>query len=207
MRDFSRLAVVSNFSWLGLSVLAVTAMAAPAGAEASRWHPGFYLNGLSQITRVSIVFDDGSGPALYLGGDMLSADDVLVSYLARWDGSRMSAVGGGLNGPVSALAVFDDGGGPALYVGGEFTVAGGLPASFVAKWDGAVWSAVGAGGPAGFVYDLRVWDDGNGPALYAAGDFGDGGALTANGIAKWNGSTAFGSSAWACGVARWAPIR
>lgn len=61
MRDFSRLAVVSALSWLGLSVWAEPA---PAGAAASRWQPGFHLNGLSQVTRVSIVFDDGSGPAL-----------------------------------------------------------------------------------------------------------------------------------------------
>lgn len=72
------------------------------------------------------VFDDGSGPALYVGGSFLHFNDMSFSNIARWDGASWSAVGDdGVNDEVRSLAVYDDGlgGGPALYVGGRFIVA------------------------------------------------------------------------------------
>jgi hypothetical protein len=39
------------------------------------------------------------------------------------------------------------------------------------------------------VYALTVFDDGNGPALYAGGDFTTAGGVAANRIAKWDGSS------------------
>ena len=66
-------------------------------------------------------------------------------YIARWDGTDWSDVGGGMDSHVHAFAVFDDGSGagPVLYAGGHFTVAGGLAASNIARWDGTAWSPVG----------------------------------------------------------------
>ena len=73
------------------------------------------------------VFDDGSGPALYAGGDFTTAGGVAANHIAKWDGASWSALGSGMNGSTSyALAVFDDGSGPALYAGGAFTTAGGV---------------------------------------------------------------------------------
>jgi hypothetical protein len=154
------------------------------------------------LTTVSdlIVFDDGSGsgPALYAGGDFITAGGVVVNGVAKWEGSSWAALGTGLDATgvgvvpsVNAMAVFDDGSGsgPALYVGGRFTSAGGLQASRIAKWDGASWSAVG-GGMNGNVLALTVFDDGTGgPGLYAAGGFTDAGGMPANRIAKWDGSS------------------
>ena len=39
------------------------------------------------------------------------------------------------------------------------------------KWDGANWTVLEPGSPSGEVRALAVYDDGNGPALYAGGYF------------------------------------
>lgn len=67
------------------------------------------------------VFDDGGGPALYVGGWFTTAGGEPANRIAKWDGSIWSALGAGVGGgAVYALTAFDDGSGPALYVGGEF---------------------------------------------------------------------------------------
>jgi len=134
------------------------------------------------------VFDDGSGPALYVGGYFSGAGGIAGNYIAKWNGTSWSPVGSGMNSPVHALTVLDDGSGPALYAGGEFTMAGGVAASFVAKWNGSSWSQLGSG-MNNFVYGLTVFDDGSGPALVAGGRFTTAGGLGANDIAKWDGSS------------------
>src|SRR6185503_1142814 len=83
------------------------------------------------------VFDDGSGPALYVGGNFSTAGGVAANCIAKWDGSSWAALGSGVNSYVDALTVFDDGSGPALYAGGGFLSAGGVAANCIAKWDGS----------------------------------------------------------------------
>jgi len=138
------------------------------------------------------VFDDGSGsgPALYAGGLFTSAGGVAANRVAKWDGVQWSPLGGGTNAPVWALTVFDDGSGsgPALYAGGSFTSAGGVAANRVAKWDGVEWSPLGNGLGSFEVLALTVFDDGNGPALYAGGTFSTAGEVEASRIAKWDGT-------------------
>jgi hypothetical protein len=115
------------------------------------WHPvggGTTPNTAAPIYDM-VVFDDGSGPALYIGGEFTSAGGVSVDNIARWDGTTWSDVGGGVTGgedaAVRIFKVWDDGSGPALYVGGRFTDAGGVSVANIAKWDGTNWSAVGGG--------------------------------------------------------------
>ena len=107
-------------------------------------------NGTNGIPLDMVVFDDGTGPALYMGGTFSVAGSILANRIARWDGTHWSAVGSGLiGGSVSALGVFDDGtgGGPALYAGGSFTSAGGLPSTDkIASWNGINWSKLGPQG-------------------------------------------------------------
>jgi hypothetical protein len=91
------------------------------------------------------VFDDGTGPALYVGGAFELAGGIVANNVAKWDGSKWSDVGGGTSSSVSSLAVFDDGSGPTLYAGGGFDKAGGVSVSMIAKWDGSAWSALGSG--------------------------------------------------------------
>ncbi len=85
------------------------------------------------------VFDDGTGPALYVGGRLTTAGGVSTNGIAKWDGASWSSLGSGIGGlgiqtNVRALTVFDEGTGPALYAGGDFTVAGGVSANFIAMW-------------------------------------------------------------------------
>jgi hypothetical protein len=56
-----------------------------------------------------IVFDDGTGPALYAGGAFTTAGGVSANRIAKWNGSTStwSALGGGIwNSAVFSLAVF-----------------------------------------------------------------------------------------------------
>ena len=150
--------------------------------------------GTKARVRALAVYDDGSGAALFVGGEstMTEAGGVVVNRIAKWDGFVWSALGEGVSGgsgiQVSALAVYDDGSGDALYAAGQFTTAGTVAASNIAKWDGNAWSPLGSG-VNNRVSALTVFDDGSGAALYAAGQFSVAGGVPTNSrVAKWNGS-------------------
>jgi hypothetical protein len=139
------------------------------------------------------VFDDGSGSALYVGGEFMMAGPIQTHGIARWNGTSWSAVGGGVGQSsepsILAMTVFDDGTGPALYVAGYFTQIGGVPAHHVAKWNGTSWSALGSGVGDNGALALAVFDDGTGPALYVGGEFTTAGGISANNIARWSGTS------------------
>ena len=145
-------------------------------------------SGTNNSVHALAAHDDGSGMALYVGGDFTTAGGAVANKLAKWDGASWSALGSGMDKQVLALAVHDDGGGPALFAGGAFTTAGGAVANRIAKWDGTSWSALGSG-TSGKVQALAVYDDGAGPALYAGGIFTTAGGVAVNRIAKWDGTS------------------
>ena len=146
--------------------------------------------GLFTVVWALQVFDDGTGPALYAGGEFTDAGDVAANHIAKWDGTQWSPLGNGVGGvsqpDIYALTMFNDGTGPALYVGGRFTTAGDVTANRMAKWDGVQWLPL-ASGMNGSVSVLTRFDDGTGSALYAGGTFTTAGDLTANRMAKWDG--------------------
>ncbi len=168
--------------------------------DGTQWHPvggGITSTSTSMVVYTMVSFDDGSGPALYVGGNFSSVGPSPgipgTIGIARWDGTAWSSVGGGLsNGDVRALAVFDDGTGPALYVGGTFTSAGGQTLNRIARWDGAQWTPLLVGANNGVnaaVYGLAVSNDDGAPSLYAVGEFtstGVGGTSILR-VGKWNG--------------------
>src|SRR5262245_41941522 len=159
--------------------------------DGTRWSAlGSVVSSIYGFALVSAltVYDDGSGPALYAGGNFTEVAGVAASVVAKWDGTRWSALGSGMYDGVSALTVYDDGSGPALYAGGGFTTAGGVMANRIAKWDGSSWSALGTGMNSS-VAVLTVYDDGSGPALYAGAVFPTAGLLDAHPIAKWDGTS------------------
>ncbi len=133
-------------------------------------------------------FNDGTGNALYAGGEFTTIDGVAAPWIARWDGASWSPLGSDLDGRVRELFVWNDGSGSALYVGGDFDTAGGLPAPGIARWDGAAWTALDVGLP-GSVFALEHYNDGGGDALYAAGTFGAFYGAAHEKVAKWNGTT------------------
>ena len=162
--------------------------------DGEAWHDvGAGADGTIPV-RALATFDDGrgGGPALYAGGTFHTMDGVPADGVARWDGTSWTSAA---NGPqtitINCFAVFDDGlgGGPALYAGGSFGAIDGVPAASIARWNGVAWSPLAGGGATGKIINaLAVFDDGSGPALYAAGDFLSIGGVTAGHIAKWNGT-------------------
>jgi trimeric autotransporter adhesin len=169
------------------------------------WSPlGDGIGGISPSVLSLAVFDDGTGPALYVGGNFShTGDQQEVNHIAKWDGSSWSPLGEqfheGFQGTsVRALTVFDDGTGPALYAGGRFLrqmLMFDTPLNAIAKWnpDTLLWSPLGSGMdwitfPR--VHALTVFDDGagTGPALYAGGRFNTAGGVPANFIAEWDGN-------------------
>jgi hypothetical protein len=142
------------------------------------------------------VYDDGRGPALYVGGSFTWAGGERALNIARWDGTQWDPVGNGLDSSVDILCVFDeDGPGPkrpALFAGGTFGSPGQSPIR-IGRWDGSEWSSVGGWDKAGGVRAMTVWDaDGAGPerpSLYVGGLFSrlpDG--TVCNKIARWDGA-------------------
>lgn len=189
------------------TIMCVTAMVALGcsgeawgGGCSPEWSSRFGGAGVNGSITDSIVYDDGTGPALYVGGDFASIAGISASRVARWDGNRWTPLGTGVNDVIFAVTVFDpDGLGgapPTLVVGGWFTTAGGISAKHVAKWNGSQWSPLGSGmaNPGGVfpkVEALSVLDeDGAGPAparLFAGGWFTIAGGIQANRIARWDG--------------------
>ncbi len=134
------------------------------------------------------VFDDGSGPALHVGGTFSMADGLDANNLAKWSGSSWSRIGVGLSDSVYAVTVFDDGNGKRLIAGGDFAFANGADSKWIAQWDGLAWTQLGSGLNGG-VRALRVHDDGSGQELFVGGDFTMAGGASARHIAKWDGAT------------------
>jgi len=136
------------------------------------------------------VFDDGSGPKLWAGGNFSVAGGSPAPYLAAWDGASWSVPPGGApDGEVFALAVHDDGSGAGarLYAGGRFTQVGGVQTGFAARFDGAGWVGLD-GGPDDEVYALASFDDGSrsGPSLFVGGRFDHAGPVESGHVARWS---------------------
>ncbi len=158
----------------GLFTLAGGAPAAGVARwNGERWQPlgagvdGGPGGGPGNVTAL-VVHDDGTGPALYVGGEFLSAGGAAAPGVARWDGAGWSAVGAGLDGPVRALAVWDGGAGPRLVAGGRFVVEGERTPCSVALLVGDRWWAL-RGTELDPVFGLTVFDGGAGAELFAVG--------------------------------------
>ena len=194
---------ITSYDFGGGAALYVTGNFTQAGGQAAtslaRWDGTGWSalgGGLSQSNffgvngHTVLGFDDGTGPALYVGGAFDRAGGQPVSNFARWNGSAWQDIGGSAL-VVLATAVLDDGTGPALYAGGGFQSFGGVDANRVARWDGAAWSGLGSG-LNGAVWSLMGYDDGDGPALLTGGDFATAGGSPASRIARWSCAAAGG---------------
>lgn len=133
----------------------------------------------------ALVFDNANN--LYAGGLFTTAGGNPANRIAKWNGSSWSALGSGVGiFGVYALLVNNNN----LFVGGDFETAGGITVNNIAKWDinTNTWSALAPAitGSNGIIFDLAI-DEGNN--LYACGAFTTIGGISANYIAKWNGSS------------------
>ena len=137
------------------------------------WHSMDFFSPGTDSTVYALAVDEAGD--LYAGGAFSEAGGAQADYIAKWNGTKWSALGSGVNGTVRALVM---GTGGKLYAGGDFTTAGGVDANHVAKWDGSTWSALGLGVD-GAVNALAVDGSNN---LYAGGVFADY-------LAMWSGNT------------------
>lgn len=151
-----------------------------------RWVPGESTPGSSSQVRDQTWWDpDGTGPSV-------SRLVVAGNGISTWVEDRWEPLPG-----VSATCVgtWDpDGLGPSpaqLVAGGSFTTASGQPANRVARWDGERWQPMGLG-VSDQVNALMAWDpDGAGASpevLIAAGRFVSAGGMSAQRVARWNGT-------------------
>jgi uncharacterized repeat protein (TIGR02543 family) len=112
---------------------------------------------------VNVLAVDGAGN-LYAGGNFNNAGGVAVNGIAKWDGSRWSALG---IGAIVEVRAFGKDGAGNLYAQGNFTTADGALTNCISKWDGSGWSVLGSG--TGLYTDALAVDDAN--TLYAGGNF------------------------------------
>jgi hypothetical protein len=104
------------------------------GSSWSALGGGLPNGGNPQVFALS-SFDDGSGPALWVGGSFNGG-------VLRWRSGAWSSAGGGLNNDVYTFAVHTDSNGTSLHAGGDFGGGFNSPRG-VARWNGAGWLAVG----------------------------------------------------------------
>jgi hypothetical protein len=117
--------------------------------------------------------------ALYAGGAFTTAGGVSTGGLARWTGSAWNAVGGSFVGLVYALEVHNN----QLIIGGLYPGFTGSPN--IAGYTGSNYFPLGAGGTNAVVRALKS----TGANLYVGGDFTTAGGLSANRVARWNGTS------------------
>jgi len=136
-------------------------------------------SGFAQILHMA-SWDDGNGPALYVGGRFNLAGGVAVSTnIAKWDGTSWSSMGDGFDGDVHELVAFDDGSGDALFALGNFSNSGANVAQGVAKWNGTTWDGVTTSVD-GSIFTGIVYDTGEGESLVIGGGFSTIDAIAAN---------------------------
>lgn len=122
---------------------------------------------------------------LILGGDFPTIEGTTMNHIARFDGTNWLPMGSGMDGRVTKLTTFNG----DLIALGDFTTAGGQGAFHIARWDGHTWH-----GLAGIIHDgagtgtLSAAAEYRG-SLYAGGKFTDINGVSANNVARWDGST------------------
>jgi hypothetical protein len=141
----------------------------------------------------AIVVKDNN---VYVGGGFTKAGGKDIPYLARWDGQDWYSLGGHANNEVAVIKIDGNNifaGGYFSHIGGQFSgdsYAGGIPVNNIAKWNGSEWTPLGdgvndTGDPScAGVRAIAV----NGSDIYVGGRFAKAGNVSANNIAKWDGT-------------------
>jgi len=148
-------------------------------------------NGVNTYVYALTVYNN----KLYVGGSFPAlSDNTFVGYIAGWNGSSWSKLGGtpgsstsyGFVGTVNCLVVYQN----LLYIGGSFTTTStSLSAKYIATFNGTTIANIPYGannGVGSAVSQFVVYNN----KLYIAGSFTTvgGGSVQANRIASWDGS-------------------
>ena len=159
-----------------------------AANRVARWNGATWAplgSGLNGDVRALAVLPNG---VLIAAGIFTTAGGVSANRIAQWDGVGWTPLGIGMDNVVNALLVRPNG---DLVAAGAFTSAGGVAASRIARWDGSVWSALGSGvygGSSQQAHSLANLPSGD---LVVGGWFTFAGSVTANSVARWNGTSWF----------------
>lgn len=127
---------------------------------------------------------------LYAGGKFIYAGTSSCNGIAKWNGSNWEPVGTGVVGGEMTVKTLDVYNGE-LVAAGSFTYMNGVHCSNIASYDGSAWRGLDDGAKGysclislAYIYDLEVLNN----ELYAVGLFTKIGTISANKIAKWNGT-------------------
>lgn len=145
---------------------------------------------------------DGQNEVLLVAGNFEMIGGVNTGSVATFDGANFAPWGNGIglggqgSSGVFCLAEFDDGSGPAIYAGGRFNSMDGIALRNMARYNvtSGAWESLGPQltffSAFDSIQDMVVFDDGNGPALYVAGDgFRVPGDANEYLCAKWDGTS------------------
>lgn len=178
-----------NGSWEGLpNVVAPGAMGVHDDGQGAalymssqggvrRWNGSTFqfLSSATLYPSALISHDDGTGGVLVAA--MGAGDQGAPNRVAAWDGTSWKALGDGLGdglgvaGGPNYLESIEFAGERALWTDQTMAVAGEVQEQgTLARWNGE-WSSVETGFDSLTVRDYLVFDDGAGPALFAAGLF------------------------------------
>ncbi|MCY2961840.1 MAG: hypothetical protein NTY35_16915 [Planctomycetota bacterium] len=147
----------------------IVALAVSAHAQCLDWSRSFPPAGIVDEqpgygnVYATVEHDDGSGPALFVGGAFAGAGLVSCPHVVRWNGTAFEALAGGLPYAVSGLYSLDLGAGRELYA-----ALGVIGPDSLYRWDGAGWHSIP--GTSRAILDLEVFDFGSGPELVIARD-------------------------------------
>jgi hypothetical protein len=178
---------IDRFTRPALRVLAAAACIALAHGQCETWGTEFGGGGFTSTTYALKTFDDGNGPMLWVGGDVV-VPGIGGVEVTRWNGQAWVWTGA-LNDSVTGFGVYNDGSGPSMYAGGYFSLSAGNRG--IARWTGSSWVPVGTGLHGGqyvWVNAMASFDAGNGAELYVGGGFTGAGSVFGQPLAKWNGT-------------------
>lgn len=139
----------------------------------------------TQLTAVA-----ASGSNVYVGGIFTKAGTQNAKNIARWDGTKWNALGGGLTKPnafsfdIIVRTILIDG--DSVYAAGSFERAGGTVLPTIARWDGTKWNALGAGITEEYAEAMALARTPEG--LYIGGSFRLAGDRKVDSIARWDGT-------------------
>lgn len=117
--------------------------------------------------------EDGDGN-IYAVGDFANIGGVAAAYVAKYNGTSWSALGGGLPGAGYCVAVAPNG---DVYAGGD---------TYAKRWNGSTWADLGTG-PNDIVYAVAIDQVGN---VYLGGLFTTFDGATVNYVCMWDGASA-----------------
>jgi hypothetical protein len=160
--------------------------------DGSTWYNlGGGLDGSATLRGSNVASIAIKGNEIYVGGDFYSIGGVPALGIARWDGTKWSPLGDGVQGcsgfecesGVRAITIV----GNDIYVGGTFTKAGDVITNGIAKWNGEKWSGLGGGITDQPPYSGISAVVARGNDLYVGGNFNSIGGRNIAGIARWDG--------------------